>query len=70
MKLSKPNIELFVAIRETGLSQTKLARILEISESRLSRIMNGHVEANELETEALCKVLGRTPEEINLIPKL
>jgi DNA-binding Xre family transcriptional regulator len=45
-------------------NQTDFARLLQISEDRLSKIVHGRVTPREPEREAICKKLGATPSEI------
>ena len=55
-----------VALVERGLVQADIARITDIGETRLSRIVNGRVEPTEYELKNLAKALGLPKEEIEL----
>lgn len=52
------------AIFESRQRQIVIAREAGIHETRLSKIVNGHVNANEDEQEALARVLQTTREEL------
>jgi transcriptional regulator with XRE-family HTH domain len=52
------NAALQRAIRESGLKQTFIADRVGINESRLSRIVRGHIDASEHEKKALALVLN------------
>lgn len=48
---------LVIAILDRDITQTEIAKKTGIHESRLSRIVNGHDEADDDEKKALAKVL-------------
>lgn len=47
------------ALWERRMRQVMLARLSEIPETRLSRILNGHVDAEPWEKKAIAKVLRK-----------
>jgi transcriptional regulator with XRE-family HTH domain len=53
-----PHTKLKIAIVKRGLSQRRLAGHVRISESRLSRILHGHLEPTTDEQDRLADVLG------------
>jgi transcriptional regulator with XRE-family HTH domain len=53
------NLPLKMAILESGLTQIEVAKAADMHESRLSHIINGHREANDIERRALARVLKR-----------
>jgi transcriptional regulator with XRE-family HTH domain len=53
------NLSLKIAIVESGLTQLEISKIADIHESRLSHIVNGHREPNDLERKAIARVLKR-----------
>lgn len=58
------NIALKVAFMETGTRQIAAASKLGIDEPRLSKIVNGHVEATEDEKRAIAKLLRRPVQQL------
>jgi transcriptional regulator with XRE-family HTH domain len=58
------NPTLKMAIFESGLTQIEVAKAADMHESRLSHIINGHREANEIEQRALARVLKRRVREL------
>ncbi len=56
------------AIFEAGKLQIVVARRAGIHETRLSKIVNGHVPANEDEQKALARVLRRPRHELFPVP--
>lgn len=58
------NVALKVAIVESGLSQIEIAKALDVHESRLSHIINGHRTPNDTERKALARVLKRKPSQL------
>ena len=53
-----------VAIRERGIRQRDLARIVGISETIISRVVNGIYNPDEVLQARIAKVLKRKPEEL------
>ena len=51
-------LELKVELILRGISQADMAERVGLSESRMSRILNGRVEAREYEIKAIRRVLG------------
>ena len=51
-------------IVKRGLLQADIAEIAELSESRLSRIVNGRVKPREYERKVLAKALGIEREDL------
>lgn len=51
------NTDLKMAIFRSGLTQTEIAKRTGIYESRLSRIVRGHQDANDDEKRVLAKAL-------------
>jgi transcriptional regulator with XRE-family HTH domain len=58
------NLALKIAIVESGLSQIEVAKAVDLHESRLSHIINGHREPSEAERKALARVLKRKPAQL------
>lgn len=58
------NLALKIAIVESGLSQTEIAKIAGIHESRLSYLVNGHRDATEAEQKTLARILKRKPTQL------
>lgn len=58
------NYQLKVAILKSGETQTNIARKVEISEARLSRIIRGYWLAKKEEKDKLSKILDRPVEEL------
>ncbi len=52
------------AIVDSEKRQGAIARSARIHHTRLSRIVRGHLEANEKERKALARVLGRSQDEL------
>ena len=50
--------ELKIELMRRGISQADMAERVGLSESRMSRILNGRVEAREYEIKAIRRVLG------------
>lgn len=57
-------IALKMATYEAGRSQREVARLADLSESRMSAITRGWVNPTEEERAALARALGKTVEEL------
>ena len=55
-----PNLKL--QIFKAGIHQNRLARVLGIGETALSKIINGYREPSDLERQKLCEYLAADPE--------
>lgn len=58
------NIPLKQALVATGKKQKRIAKLVRISETELSKIVRGHRSASEDERKRLVRVLGKTEEEL------
>lgn len=58
-KLMAKNIALKIAIIESGLSQVEIAEAIDMHDTKLSFIVNGHREPSEAERKALARILKR-----------
>ena len=58
------NFELLKAIREQGLRQKDLAKLVDDHESVVSRIVNGIWNPDKVRKIKYAKALGRKPEEL------
>ena len=67
MKETKPNIPLAVVLREKGISQGQLARNCGLSETKLSRIINGLDVPKTEEIERISKALNMNPKSLGLV---
>ena len=61
----RPASPLKIELLRRGIAQVDLARSARLGESRLSRIVNGHVTPSADEIERLAKVLGGGMEAID-----
>ena len=52
------NLRLKFSILKSGLSQIQIARITKIQESKLSKIVNGHIEPSEDEKRRVARALN------------
>lgn len=62
--MSKLNLPLKIALLETGKKQGRIARLLKISDTTLSRIVRGRREPTDEQRKALAEFLGRDASEI------
>lgn len=62
--MSSLNIPLKQALVATGKKQKRIAKLVRISETELSKIVRGHREASEGERKRLMRVLGKSEEEL------
>ena len=60
----KMDTRILLAIRERGIRQRDLARIIGISETIISRIVNGIYNPDEILKSRIAKALKRKPEEL------
>lgn len=61
------NFRLLEAIKRAGLTQGELVRGAPLrSETRLSRIIHGYSTPTDDEISRICKVLNKTPKELDL----
>lgn len=58
------NFKLKFAIIKSGKNQIQIAREAEIQESRLSKIVNGYLEATDDEMEKIAKALNMPKEKL------
>jgi len=58
------NTALKLAILTSGKTQTTIAREIDITESRLSRIVHGHEEATDDEKKLIAKAVRRPKAEL------
>jgi len=58
------NLALKMAIVTSGKTQIALCRQADLSEARLSRIVNGHNEATEAEKKAIARALRKPIHEL------
>lgn len=58
------NAALKLAILTSGQTQTDIARKTDIHESRLSRIIRGHMEASDDEKKRIARALRAPAEEL------
>ncbi len=58
------NTKLLTAIDEAGLKMLHIARRANIHQSRFSKIIHGHIRANEEEKRAIARVLNINVNEI------
>lgn len=58
------NLPLKIALIEAGIRQIELSRAINVDPSKLSKIVNGWLEATPGERKAIAKYLQRTEEDI------
>jgi len=58
------NLALKIAIIQSERSQIEVAKLADVPESRLSKLVNGHDDPTEGEMKALAKILKRKPAEL------
>lgn len=58
------NIPLKQALVATGKKQKRIAKLIRISESDLSKIVHGHRAASEGERKRLVRVTGKSEDEL------
>lgn len=58
------NLKLRGAISEAGLTIGKLAEMIKLKKSALSRRINGHIDFKEKEILKICNLLKKEPTEI------
>lgn len=63
-KSPEPLLELKMALLRTGVPQFEAARRIGISETRLSRILCGRIEATPSEQSALATLVGGSVERL------
>ncbi len=63
------NTQLKIALLGRALRQFEVARRTGMSETRLSRIVQGRAEPTEAEKAALSRELGATPQDLFPEPK-
>jgi len=58
------NLALKIAILQSGLSQVEVAKAIDMHDTKLSFIVNGHREPSDAERKALARILKRKVAQI------